>query len=205
MEEKGFVDSRQEERVAGHERAAAPPLSRDPLRPESPWRVRDAARRTGPQADGGAMSFESRVIAFCRSLPVGAHLRADRRAGAGRPAVRRRGGTAQPRWPTALAVLRAVAGGARPRCRGATPAALLQADAAVGLLLHVPAGASASGSSRPGPSSSSRSRWCSRCRSVPVMVCFWPSGAPARADRLSAPCPTCARIGCRSISPASAS
>ena len=43
MEEKGFVDSKQEERSPGHQRAAAPALSRDALRTEGPWRVRDVA------------------------------------------------------------------------------------------------------------------------------------------------------------------
>ena len=43
MEEKGFVESRQEVRAHASQRAAAPPLSRDALRRESARGVFDAA------------------------------------------------------------------------------------------------------------------------------------------------------------------
>ena len=115
MEEKGFVDSRQEERVAGHQRAAAPALSRHAVRPEGPWRVRDAARRAGAQADGGAMSFESCVIAFADRFlsdrtfelivaPALADLQFDEDAG----------GAAG--WPAASRCSGRVAGGFATRC-----------------------------------------------------------------------------------------
>ena len=111
MEEKGFVDSRQEDRAGRHQRVAAPPLSRDAVRAQGARRVRDAARGVGPQADGGANELRLAGHRVLRSLPVAAHLRPDRRAGAGRSRVR--GGR------------RAVAAGSptAPRCCGRSPAA----------------------------------------------------------------------------------
>ena len=70
MEEKGFVDSRQEERPQG-----ASGLPRRLYR-ATPYgkKVHDAfamlREALALKPRGGAMTFESRVIAFCRALPL---------------------------------------------------------------------------------------------------------------------------------------
>ena len=64
MEEKGFVESRQES-AAGRPAALPRRIYRaTQYGLQGARRVRDAARCAGPQADGGEMSFESRVIAI---------------------------------------------------------------------------------------------------------------------------------------------
>ncbi len=142
---------------AGHQRAAAPPLSRHSLRAEGPRRVRDCCATRWPSSRRRRNELRVPGHRVCRSLPVGAHVRSDRRAGAGRPAVRRglRAGAAGS--PAALRC----SGGRRRRSAtmsGATPAAA-QADAAVGVLttcFRIAVGCPST--SRPGPSSSSRRR-----------------------------------------------
>src|SRR5918993_3940006 len=93
----------------GHERPAETPVSRHPLRSQSPRRVCAAARRARPQTRGGAMTFEARVIAFAERflsdrayqlivVPALADLQFDKEAGR-RSLLRDR-----------VSVLRAVAG-----------------------------------------------------------------------------------------------
>ena len=73
MEEKGFVDSRQEERPPGRRRAAAPPVSRHAVRAESARRVCDAAVRRW--RSGARRRNELRIAhhRVCRSLSLRSH------------------------------------------------------------------------------------------------------------------------------------
>ena len=163
MEEKGFVDSRQEERAAGHQRDAAAPLSRHPVRPESPRRVRDCCARRSPSNRRRRDELRVHGHRVLRALPrpsatfelIVAPALADLQF--------EEDGGRRSRIADRVAVLRAVAGGvAHDLARDSD--SVLQADAAVGLLLHVSGRRSAQASSRPGPSSSSRDGWCSHCR-----------------------------------------
>ena len=180
MEEKGFVDSRQEERAGGRQRPAAAAVSRHPVRPESPRRLRAAARGARPQAGGGAMSFESTCHRVCRALPVGSRLRADRRAGAGRLAVRRRSRAAQPAGqPPRGAPRRGRRAWRRP------PARLRQRCSSWRCCPPATSCSrwrSASTPSRPGPSSSSWRRWCWCCRWCRCWCASGRSGRPVAAD-----------------------
>ena len=165
MEEKGFVDSRQEERGQGTSGLPRRLYRATPYGRKVHGAFCDAARGAGPETDGGEMSFEARVIAFCDRFlsqrafelivaPALADLQFDEEARAGAAG-----------WPTA------------PRCCGPSPAALATTSGADSVsvfkltllsacLLHVPARRSASRRSRPGPilrrgdAGAGAVRWC---------------------------------------------
>ena len=132
-----------------------------------------AARRAGPQTDGGAMSFESGSSRSAERFLSRSHLRADRRAGAGRSGVRGGRPDAAAGWPIALA--RAPGGRRRAwRRRRARLGGFFELTLLSVPLLHVSDRRSASTSFKTWPSSSSSRRWSLGCRWCRCMVCFWP-------------------------------
>ena len=87
MEEKGFVDSRQEDRDQGTSGLPRRLYRATPYGRKVHGAFATTAGGVGPEADGGEMSFDVAGHRHLRSLRVAARVRSHRHAGPGRPGV----------------------------------------------------------------------------------------------------------------------